>query len=148
HLSSQTYYGFAHGAAGIGYFLLELFTVSQSERYLQAATRAANFIVQHRKVALLDGAGINWADTVDNDDPQSLYWCHGAAGIGRFLLRAYQVCRCTDYLQYASQAAMLVAKGGRWLNPVQCHGLSGNLEFLIDLYQVTQERFWLSEATI
>ncbi len=145
NLSGQKYLGFSHGAAGIGYFLLELFNIIGDEKYLQCALKAANYIIRMGRPALNNGLGVNWPD-VEGGEIQSIYWCHGAAGIGRFLLRSYQICQDTNHLDFAYRAAMLVSKGGRWLNPTQCHGLSGNIEFLLDMYQATEERYWLVQA--
>jgi hypothetical protein len=40
----------------------------------------------------------------------------------------------------------MVAHGARWAGPTQCHGLAGNIEFLIDTYQATGDPAWLAEA--
>jgi hypothetical protein len=43
-------------------------------------------------------------------------------------------------------AARAVARGTRWAGPTQCHGLAGNIEFLLDVYQDTSDPAYLREA--
>jgi lantibiotic modifying enzyme len=38
----------------------------------------------------------------------------------------------------AFKAAKTVFEGGKWLGTTQCHGLAGNIEFLLDLFQITK----------
>jgi lantibiotic modifying enzyme len=40
----------------------------------------------------------------------------------------------------------MTARGTRYLNPVQCHGLAGGIEFLIDMAQFTGDPGYLNEA--
>ena len=46
----------------------------------------------------------------------------------------------------AERAGQVVADGTRWSGPTQCHGLAGNLECLLDLYQATSEPAYLQQA--
>jgi lantibiotic modifying enzyme len=46
----------------------------------------------------------------------------------------------------AQGAAQMVARGARWIGPTQCHGLAGNIEFLLDMYQETNDQVYLTEA--
>ena len=39
--------------------------------------------------------------------------------------------------EVATRAAQTVARGARWASPTQCHGLAGNIELLLDVFQVT-----------
>jgi lantibiotic modifying enzyme len=48
--------------------------------------------------------------------------------------------------QLAARAAITVARATRWAVPVQCHGLAGNIEFLLDMYQATEDRAFWAEA--
>jgi class IV lanthipeptide synthase len=40
----------------------------------------------------------------------------------------------------------MVARGTRWAAPVQCHGLAGSIEFLLDMHQWTSDDTYLAEA--
>ena len=46
----------------------------------------------------------------------------------------------------AVRAARMVARGSRWANPNQCHGLSGNIEFLLDMFQSTCQAAYYTES--
>jgi lantibiotic modifying enzyme len=63
------------------------------------------------------------------------YWCHGSAGVARFLLKAYDLSGHSAHLQAAKRAGRMVALGLQWSGTTQCHGLAGNLEVLIDIWQ-------------
>ncbi|MFW6074420.1 MAG: lanthionine synthetase LanC family protein, partial [Chloroflexota bacterium] len=42
--------------------------------------------------------------------------------------------------------ARTVARGTRHAGATQCHGLAGNIEFLLDIYQLTGDRAYYAEA--
>ncbi|MEM7065808.1 MAG: type 2 lanthipeptide synthetase LanM family protein [Cyanobacteria bacterium P01_B01_bin.77] len=73
--------GFSHGAAGIAYALLRLYSVTKDSRYREAALEG---IAYERSV--FSQAQSNWPDLRDfnpDDNPAfPVQWCHGAAGIG------------------------------------------------------------------
>lgn len=74
------------------------------------------------------------------------FWCHGAPGIGRFFLHAAQLSLIPGAWEIALGAARTTAQAERAGGPTQCHGLAGNLEFLLDVYQATGDDHWLREA--
>ncbi|HEU5101388.1 MAG TPA: T3SS effector HopA1 family protein, partial [Roseiflexaceae bacterium] len=86
--------GFSHGAAGIGYALLELFQATGASRYREAAIEA----FEYERYWFDDSAG-NWPDfrhmpaTRRDKRPRifATHWCHGAPGIAVSRLRAYQL---------------------------------------------------------
>ena len=48
----------------------------------------------------------------------------------------------------AKRASRTVTIGTRWSSPVQCHGLAGNIEFLLDMAQTTGDAAYLGEAQL
>jgi lantibiotic modifying enzyme len=74
------------------------------------------------------------------------FWCHGAAGITRFLARLGQLSEDAGALELARRGALVVATGTRWSGVSQCHGLAGNVECLLDMYQTTTEESYLVDA--
>ena len=40
----------------------------------------------------------------------------------------------------------MAALGTRWAGPVQCHGLAGVIELLLDMYQATGQHSYLKDA--
>ncbi|MGH2346448.1 MAG: lanthionine synthetase LanC family protein, partial [Chloroflexota bacterium] len=78
--------------------------------------------------------------------PTSPFWCHGAAGIGRLFLHLARLGLMEEAGDIAVGAARSTARHARWASPTQCHGLSGNIEYLLDCYQATGKEAWLTEA--
>lgn len=137
-MGAKIYLGYAHGAAGIGDALLDLYSATGATRFLRAAQDAATWLTNLAAPALDDGSGLNWPSEVGLV-PTHVFWCHGAAGIGKFFLHAAQLGVIPDALSIAARAARTVARGSRWAGPSQCHGLAGNIEFLLDMFEVTHD---------
>ena len=144
--SDQVYLGYAHGAAGIGDVLLDLFAATHDERFLAAAQDTGRWLAQLAVPALDDNSGLNWTNRVGDRNATHLFWCHGATGIGRFFLHLARREALPEAATIAARAARAVARGARWASPTQCHGLAGNIEFLLDMFQATGETAYLSEA--
>jgi hypothetical protein len=144
-LSGHTLTGYAHGAAGIADTLLDLFEVTGDGGLLEVAERVGRWLIRLAEPALENGAGVNWPPA-ENDRPVMAFWCHGGAGITRFLLHLSQLTDGAEPLELARRAALVVAEGTRWAGVTQCHGLAGNVECLLDLYQATTEESYLREA--
>jgi hypothetical protein len=144
-LSGHAYLGYAHGAAGIGDALLDLFEVTGDERFLAAARGAGQWLARLAVPVLEDGSGLDWP-SIEGQPPAGAFWCHGATGIGRFFLHAAELDVLPEAITLAVCAAHTTAARARWANPTQCHGLSGNIEFILDVYQRTRDTMYLSEA--
>lgn len=137
--------GFAHGAAGIGDALLDLFDVTGDERFLRVAQGATCWITNLRLPALNDGSGLTWPK-IEGEGPTTTNWANGAAGIGRFLIHAAQCHALPEVFDLAARAARTVARGTRWQSPTLAHGLSGNIDCLLDMFQFTKDLAYLNEA--
>jgi hypothetical protein len=144
-LSGSAGVGYAHGAAGIGDALLDLWEATGDERYLVVARGAACWLRRLAVPTLSDGSGLGWPSD-EGQPPVPAFWCHGATGVGRFLLHADRLGLLEDGHDLVARAARAVARGTRWAGPTQCHGLAGNIEFLLDVYQSTEDPAYLSEA--
>ncbi len=144
-LSGQAYLGYAHGAAGIADALLDLFEATEDLRFADTA-RAAGRWLSRLGVGVLEAeSGLDWP-TVEDGDLFGAFWCHGAAGIGRFFLHAERVDAFCGVRDEAARAARAVASGARSVGPTQCHGLAGNIEFLLDVFQETGDDAYLTDA--
>ena len=146
-LSGSAYLGYAHGAAGIGDVLLDLFEACGDGGFLEAATHVAHWLSGLSVQVLRDGNGVLWP-TVSGEPPSPPFWCHGATGIGKFFLHLSQIEGHADAENIARQAARAVSRGARYAGPTQCHGLAGNIEFLLDMFQTTRECEYLKEAQL
>ena len=144
-LSGETYLGYAHGAAGIGDSLLDLYLASGEERFLSAAQSAARWL-SGRSIEVF-GKGLDWTTTDSAGElPAGAFWCHGAGGIGRFFLNLAKSGVFPGARSIAEGAAHTVSMTGRRIGPTQCHGLAGNIEFVLDMFQDTGNRSFLSQA--
>jgi lantibiotic modifying enzyme len=127
------YTGMAHGAAGIGCFLAELYRATGAPRFAEAVRGTARRLIE---VAIREGPVWVW----DRFDPASdreklVQWCHGAPGNGLFFLRGFTVLGDPELREAAEQCAeATLAAGDIRENPCQCHGLCGNAELFLDLY--------------
>ena len=88
--------GFAHGAAGIGHALVELYGATGEERYRRAGEGAFAYGRSWARPAggsWPDLRGVGRATGRDAPVPLSPSWCHGAPGIALALTRAARVLR-------------------------------------------------------
>jgi hypothetical protein len=144
-LSGDAYLGYAHGAAGIADALLDLFAASGDGRFLEASQFAGRWLVS-KTIRLLDDC-LNWPTLDSPGDPAAgAFWCHGAAGIGRFFLNLSTLGGLPEALTMAEGAARTVSVTSRSAGPTQCHGIAGNIELLIDMFQVTHREEFLEAA--
>ncbi|MEO3753451.1 class IV lanthionine synthetase LanL [Streptomyces sp. B6B3] len=133
-LAGLTHLGFAHGSAGIAAFLLEAGLDGGREDWLALAAETSRYLVS---VAVGDTPeAALWPTSADEDNPME-HWCSGSTGVGRLLLRHWEVSGDAAALDLAARAGE-AAYRRRWqAAPVQCHGLAGNGEYLLDLAAAT-----------
>jgi lantibiotic modifying enzyme len=131
--------GLSHGASGIAYALLELYSATGDARYLKAVEGA--FSYERR---WFSGARGNWADLRFTGNAMgvkqshfSCYWCHGAPGIALARARAYALLGGALYREEAVAAlrttldAVASAGDGGTHNFCLCHGVGGNSAVLL-----------------
>ncbi|HVG46275.1 MAG TPA: lanthionine synthetase LanC family protein [Longimicrobium sp.] len=148
--------GYAHGSAGIGHGLLELYLATGESRYRYAMEQA--FLYEN---AFFDEASSNWPDLRHTEIGEYLYsgrseelrtrltegtplepqplrymsaWCHGGPGIGLARLRAWETLGERRYLDDAHAAirATLASLADARMNYSLCHGRGGNCETLME----------------
>jgi hypothetical protein len=144
-LSGMAPLGYGHGAAGIADALLDLYEATGEAQYRFAAQEAGRWLTQLAVPSLDDGTGLAWPLSAGGA-PMPAYWCHGASGIGRFFLHAAALDLLPDAVEMWTGAARTTAHGARWAPPTPCHGLAGNIEFLLDAYQASGGETYLAEA--
>ncbi|MFF6777071.1 class IV lanthionine synthetase LanL [Streptomyces sp. NPDC012637] len=131
--AGKRYLGFAHGTAGIGCFLLAASAVSHRQEHLDLAVAAGELLVAN---AVRTGAAAQWPAKA-TDVPTAAYWCHGAAGIGTFLVRLWQATGDDRFGDLARRGTHAVAERASRAPLTQCHGLAGNGDFLLDMAEAT-----------
>jgi lantibiotic modifying enzyme len=129
--------GFAHGAAGIGWSLLELYRKTNDIQFLDGALQAFQY-----ENAWFQSAEDNWPDFRLADgasEPAScmVAWCHGAAGIGLTRLAALRsenaawLRRDAEAAVRASKRALASTDGPPDRDFCLCHGQCGIAAFLL-----------------
>jgi serine/threonine protein kinase len=143
---ADAYVGYAHGVAGIADALLDLFEATDDERFIPPIRGAAQWLQRLAIPVLADQSGLAWPAIETRHLPSLPFWCHGATGVGRFFLHACQHSWLPDAMDIARRAAQSVIHLGKSGGPSLCHGLAGNCEFLLDMYQETRQLRYLEEA--
>jgi len=138
--SAKNLTGFSHGTAGIAWAFIELYIVTEEEKYLDAANRAFDY-----ERAWFNSTYGNWPDLRNNNGSNnsaaatygSIAWCHGAPGIGLSRLRTYdltadEMCKKEAEVAVNTTYNMInqSLQNGQ-SNFSLCHGISGNAELLI-----------------
>jgi hypothetical protein len=136
--SGENLTGLAHGAAGVGLAMTELFAATGKERYAEAARRAFDY-----ERSLYNPAACNWPDLRRMPGRRRkshrfmTAWCHGAAGIALTRARAFRVfgdevlrSEALTALDATRQAVRHSLETGA-PDFSLCHGLCGNVEILI-----------------
>ncbi|MFE2555034.1 class IV lanthionine synthetase LanL [Streptomyces sp. NPDC059352] len=144
--AGKRYFGFAHGTAGIGCFLLAAAAVSQRPEHRELAVEAGESLLAG---AVLTGEAAQWPAQA-SDPPTAPYWCHGAAGIGAFLVRLWQATGDDRFGDLARRSTHAVTERASRAALAQCHGLAGNGDFLLDMADATGDpvyRTWAEDLS-
>ncbi|MFF3404062.1 class IV lanthionine synthetase LanL [Streptomyces sp. NPDC002659] len=143
-LAGLSHYGFAHGVAGAGAFLLTAGLAFDRDDYLKGARVAGDTL---ESVANVKDGAARWPSG-EEGDLGFQHWCSGASGIGTFLIRLWRANGERRFLKLAHQAAVTLRRNKWQAGTAACHGLAGDADFLIDLADLTGEskyRAWAEE---
>jgi len=138
-LAGLTHYGFAHGIAGIGTFLLAAGQATGDARYLRTAEAAGRTLAA---AVCWDGDRAWWPSGQEPDlsKPWRMpHWCSGSSGVGTFLIRLWRAAGEDRYRELAEAAAHAVHDNRRHMTSANCHGLAGDGQFLLDLADLLGE---------
>lgn len=137
-LAGGRFHGFAHGTAGVGYFLLAMAFATGRSDCRELAERAGETLLANAVV----GEGMALWGAGPGDDPTAPYWCHGSAGIGTFLIRLHRTTGDDRYGKVADLSAQAVLENS-WRGVLgQCHGLAGNGDFLLDMAERADDQLY------
>ncbi|MGH9039871.1 MAG: lanthionine synthetase LanC family protein, partial [Acidimicrobiia bacterium] len=142
-LAGTSSYGYAHGTAGIATFLLWAAAASGEDGFATLAIEAMDGLLGLAE----EGAdGSAWWPAGPDDPACWPHWCNGSSGVGTALVRAHAWSGQRRHLN----AAVAAARSGlmdRWRSSsVQCHGLAGDAELLLDLATATGDDGYRSQA--
>jgi lantibiotic modifying enzyme len=146
---------FAHGTAGIGAFLARLGGATNDDRYIEAARRAASWVLctcrteggtcaaHHHDPAVRKGDTIGPAREPGDDSPlYTLGWCHGPPGLGWFFRELACSTADPEWNEWIDRTARTVRTSGIprrrepgfWDNVGRCCGSAGVAEYFLDLH--------------
>ena len=143
---------FAHGAAGVGYFLADLYRTTGDKRYLDAAIAAAGYVTAQTSPSGDDGHLV--CHTEQRPNLNYLGVCHGPPGTGRFMLLLHEITGDQTWLEWLhANMRGLLATGapekrskGLWQNYGQCCGDAGIGDYALSLYKTTGQQGYLDLA--
>jgi serine/threonine protein kinase len=139
--TDAVYHGLAHGAAGIGYFLLRLYRVTGQEEHLNIAKGLLDFEFASAEE---ERGHVAFRRSVD-EKLYYPYWRIGGAGIGTIALRFHAALGDERYLQMARKIARSL-EGGYTVFPTNFSGMAGIGNFFVDMHRRTEEKGYLEEA--
>jgi len=144
---------FAHGTAGVAYFLTRLFDACGDQRFLHAAIAGAGHV---QAMAVPVGDGCLVPHILDDGKPDRFYLgvCHGPPGTARLFYALSQATRDPQWMSWTKQLnAGLFAMGapeergrGFWNNISQCCCDAGLGDHAIAMYRITGEDKYLDLA--
>ncbi len=152
---SKVYPNFAHGTAGVAYFLLRLSEVTGDQRFFYSGLSGA---AELESIAEVREKGKTCAWYHHQGDGEDLWyagWCHGPAGTARLFYELSKVNKLPRWSKWVECSAnWLIASGipepakpisGYW-NEGMCCGTAGIGDFFLDLYRTSGKKEYLQAA--
>jgi len=145
---------FSHGAAGVGCALAAAAAFLDRPELLEVAELAAHRLIKLGKRTDGTLAVPHSIPLADPQAPVSYGWCHGPTGT----LRLFEILDSErpgqGWADWADACRLAVRRSGLperkypgfWDNIGQCCGTAGVAEMVLDYYQASSEREWLSWA--
>ena len=121
--------GFSHGAAGIAYALLRLYSATHDRNYLEAALEGIEY-----ERSVFSEKQANWPDfrsLEGRDSGFPVQWCHGAAGIGLGRLGSLGIVETPEIKREIEIALQTTQKQGLQAIDHLCCGNLGRVEVLL-----------------
>lgn len=143
---SMRYLGLLHGIAGVGMSLLLTGFATRQDEHAEAAIRLGDallFCADIREGA--EGETYTWPRRLGDDGQATPALCHGATGIGLFLIRLW-LASGEQRFRSAAIGAAREAAASKKTGVSLCHGAAGDVALLLSTYQATNEAWLLNEA--
>jgi type 2 lantibiotic biosynthesis protein LanM len=144
----QPQIGFAHGAAGIAWALLELAEISKDARFRTAALQIITYERSHFSPGVSNWFDVrNFAEVVEAGESRNQVslrttWCNGAPGIGLGRLGSLKYRDDTQTRREIYTTINNTLKHRFGLNHCLCHGDLGNLELLLQAREILGDQQW------
>jgi serine/threonine protein kinase len=141
--ATSTSLGFAHGASGIGLFLLYLYLATNNHRFLEIGQQALEFDLSFG-IDTVD-AGLSWGKVSDMPSTVYPYWRYGSAGVGAALLRFHKLLGGERYRRILDR--IFIDTDRKYASfPGRFIGLAGIGDFLLDMYRFNPAPMYLESA--
>jgi len=137
---------FSHGTAGVAYFLSETYQRTGNKKYLDAALKAAELLLE-----VANKKGFIPHHFPGGEDLYYLSWCHGPPGTARLFYSLYLSTGDKKWLETIKTTANnLMNEGiekkttpGYWNNVGKCCGATGVAEYYLWLHRLTGNEAYL-----
>ncbi len=137
--------GFAHGAAGIAYALLQLYSVTQDSNYLEGALEGINY-----ERSVFSATEANWPDFRGLQSGKKPFfpvqWCYGAAGVGLARLGSLEILKTITIEEEIQIALETTQKQGVQAIDHLCCGNLGLAEVLLVGAKLCDRSEWRQAA--
>ncbi len=143
-MSGDSLTGFAHGVAGVAYFLSSYSLTYGSEASREACFSAAKWLTSVARSEKETNA-LRWTVSSKRTEEWG-WWCHGGPGIALAFLHMYCHTGIDEFASIAKRALRCHAKIVLHNNLSQCHGLSGLGEIYLDAFRILDDEEWLERA--
>jgi len=136
---------FAHGTAGIAFFLTRLYERTKQKEFLDAALAGARYL---QSIANTEGdTCLVFHHEPDGKDLYYLGWCHGPVGTAQLFYRLFLVTHDPSWMDWVRKSARGISASGIpgtqtpgfWNNAGLCCGLAGVADFFLSLYQIRRD---------
>jgi lantibiotic modifying enzyme len=133
---------FAHGTAGIGFFLARLAQATGEPRFLDASLAGTEWIMTTVRTG--NDTCAAYHHDPDGTELFTLGWCHGPPGLGWLFRQLELTTGSADWRGWVRRAARAdLTSGiperrepGFWDNVARCCGSAGVAEFFLDLHRL------------
>lgn len=125
----SAFHGFAHGSAGVAYFLLHAGIAVDDRVAVDLAVATGKALLG---AAVPAARGLSWPHKPGSETVWS-HWCNGAAGVGILLNALARHTGDEELLAGAHAAGRAITTARPFGSTCRCHGLAGDGDFLLDL---------------
>jgi serine/threonine protein kinase len=134
-IGGRRMWGFAHGAAGIAYYLLAVYAQTGDSQLRELVEKTGQSLIR-AGIPTAHERGMSWATNTTDRSTVWTHWCNGASGVGQYFLAAAKLLHDPEVERAAVLAANTIRFGHGFGSCSQCHGLAGDGEYLL---QVSRE---------
>ncbi|MCG8376611.1 MAG: hypothetical protein MI702_09015, partial [Chlorobiales bacterium] len=136
---------FSHGTSGIAYFLARLYEETEEQKYLDAATKGARYLISIANKS--NDQCYIYHSNPGGTEMFYLGWCHGPSGTWRLFYQLYNITEDEEWLDWVKRSANSILTKEfypktktSWVhNRGICCGDAGVAQFFYDLYLLFDE---------